>query len=149
MIEIYTDGAFKKSLKQGGYGIIMIFKKKKYIKEFSEGFKNTTNNRMELLAVIESLKKIRIYSYPIFLYSDSKYVINPINKNWLSKWKINNFVKIKNSDLWIQLIYLLPKFNIKFFWIKGHSKNIFNKRADKLAVAATKINNPKLDIKIL
>lgn len=148
MIEIYTDGAFKKSLRQGGYGIIMIFKQKKYIKEFSAGFQNTTNNRMELIAVIEALKKIKIFSYPVFLYSDSKYVINAINKNWLLKWQKNNFIKIKNSDLWLQLIYLLPKFKIKFIWIKGHSHNIFNKRADQLAVKACIQKQYKLDIQL-
>lgn len=145
MIEIYTDGSSKGNPGKGGYGIIILFKKSNYLKEFSEGFRNTTNNRMELFAVIEALKKIKSYSYLIHIYSDSKYVVNAINNNWILKWKLKNFYGVKNSDLWKSLIQLLSKFNVKFFWLKGHSNNIFNQRVDTLAVKAAQKKNLKID----
>lgn len=147
MIEIYTDGASKGNPGKGGYGVIIILKQtQQLIKEYSEGFRNTTNNRMELLAVITGLNKIKDFSHLIYLYSDSKYVIDPINKNWISKWEFKNFYGIKNPDLWQILIQLLGKFSITFIWIKGHNGNYFNERVNELAVKASEKKNLKIDL---
>lgn len=149
MIEIYTDGASKGNPGKGGYGIVMFIKDQpEYKKEFSEGYRLTTNNRMELLAVIQSLKMIKDNSCTINLYSDSKYVVESINKNWAIKWELKNYVGVKNSDLWIILLKLIPSYNINFFWIKGHFGNIYNERADELAVKAYEYEADQLNIDI-
>ena len=138
-IIIYTDGAAKGNPGNGGYGVVM--KYGTYRKELSEGFRNTTNNRMELLAVIISLKNIKI-KCPVEVYSDSKYVIDSISKGWLFRWVKKSFKGKKNKDLWEQYLSLHYKFDIKYFWVKGHANNIENERCDELAVAAAEGNGP-------
>ena len=132
-IIIYTDGAAKGNPGNGGYGIVM--KCGTYRKEFSEGFRKTTNNRMELLAVIIALENIK-RALPVEVYSDSKYVVDSISKGWLFGWVKKDFKGKKNKDLWVRYLNLHYKFDIKYFWVKGHANNIENERCDELAVAA-------------
>ncbi|NUM30697.1 MAG: ribonuclease HI [Bacteroidetes bacterium] len=131
---IYTDGSSRGNPGNGGYGAVLIYGK--HIKEISEGFKHTTNNRMELMAVIESLKALKMENLEIDIYTDSKYVMDAFEKNWIKKWKTTSFTKIKNPDLWKVLIDLYEKHNIKFHWVKGHSGNNYNELCDKLATTA-------------
>lgn len=134
IITIYTDGACSGNPGKGGYGAVMLFKGKK--KELSEAFELTTNNRMELLAVITSLEKIKTNQYPIQCFTDSKYVCDAINKGWLASWQKKNFKGKKNIDLWKMIIPLLSNFNVEFIWVKGHAGNALNERCDELAVGA-------------
>ena len=137
-IKIYTDGSSRGNPGPGGYGIIMEECKSGFIKEFSKGFKQTTNNRMELLAVIDSLKKLKKESLSITIYTDSKYVVNPVEKQWLHSWKKTGFKNKKNVDLWLELLPLLKKHKVQFKWIKGHNDHPQNERCDKLAFSASK-----------
>lgn len=133
-IEIYTDGAAKGNPGPGGYGAILRFKGKE--KELSEGFRNTTNNRMELLAVIVALEAINTDKYPIEIYSDSKYVVDAVEKGWVFNWQKKGFKGKKNIDLWQRYLGLHKTLKIKFFWVKGHAGHPENERCDQLAVAA-------------
>ena len=137
-IIIYTDGSSRGNPGPGGYGIIMEECKSGFIKEFSKGFKLTTNNRMELLAVVDSLKKLKKEGLAITIYTDSKYVVNPVEKQWLESWKKTAFKNKKNVDLWLELIPLLEKHKVQFKWIKGHNDHPQNERCDKLAFSASK-----------
>tara|TARA_B100000929_G_scaffold110277_1_gene87387 strand:+ start:142 stop:618 length:477 start_codon:yes stop_codon:yes gene_type:complete len=137
-IHIYTDGSSRGNPGPGGYGIVMEQKTTKYFKEFSEGFKMTTNNRMELLAVIEALKKLKRERLQVTIYTDSKYVSDAVEKKWVFAWEKKNFKKKKNADLWRKFLREYPKHNVKFFWIKGHSNHPQNERCDYLAVTASK-----------
>jgi ribonuclease HI len=130
-IEIYTDGSAKNNPGKGGYGIIMRYEDKE--KEYSEGFRKTTNNRMELLAVIKALEKLKRYDIPITIYSDSKYVIDSITKGWVFNWEKTNFKGKKNEDLWKRYLQLHKKFNIEYIWVKGHNNHPENERCDQLA----------------
>jgi len=132
-IIIYTDGAAKGNPGNGGYGIVM--KYGSYRKEFSEGFRKTTNNRMELLAVIIALENIK-RKCPVEVYSDSKYVVDSITKGWVFGWEKKAFKGKKNKDLWSRYLQVHKNFDIKFFWVKGHANNIENERCDELAVKA-------------
>ena len=132
MIEIYTDGSCRGNPGPGGYGVVM--KYGTYRKELSAGFKRTTNNRMELMAVIVALKHLKTNDVPITLYSDSKYVIDSINKRWVYTWEKKNFVGRKNSDLWRMFLRLNQGMNITYKWVKGHAGNTENERCDTLAV---------------
>lgn len=136
MIEIYTDGAASGNPGPGGYGVVLKFQNKR--KEISQGFRLTTNNRMELLAVIVALESIKIFEIPIVVYSDSKYVVDSINLGWVFGWIKKGFKDKANPDLWKRFLLLYPKFQIKFIWVKGHANNIENNRCDELAVAASK-----------
>ena len=136
-IIIYTDGAAKGNPGPGGYGVVMKFGS--FRKEFSQGFRKTTNNRMELLAVIVALEKIK-KALPVKIYSDSKYVIDAIQKGWLFNWQKKAFKGKKNQDLWTRYLTLHPKFQIEFQWVKGHAGNIENERCDLLAVEAAEGN---------
>lgn len=134
-ITIYTDGACSGNPGSGGYGVVLIYNNKR--KELSEGFKLTTNNRMEILAVIKGLE---ILNQPceVTLYSDSKYVVDAIEKGWVERWKSNNWKRNKkemavNIDLWEKLLQLLAIHKVKFIWVKGHANNIENERCDELA----------------
>ena len=133
-IYIYTDGAAKGNPGPGGYGVVMIFGKHR--KELSQGYQNTTNNRMELLAVIVALEALTRTEYPVKIYSDSKYVVDAINQGWLLNWQKKGFKKKKNVDLWQRFIPLQKKFNLTFHWVKGHSGHPENERCDQLAVNA-------------
>lgn len=132
MIRIYTDGAAQGNPGPGGYGTILKFNQAE--KELSEGFRLTTNNRMELLAVIKGLEAIKKEGIPVTIYSDSKYVVDSIEKGWLWSWEKKNFKDKANPDLWKMYIPLHRKFKPKFIWIKGHAGHPENERCDQLAV---------------
>ena len=117
----------------------------KYEKELSQGFKETTNNRMELLAVIAGLEALTTNNHPVAIYSDSKYVVDAINKGWLSKWVKTDFKKKKNIDLWRRFLPLQKRFNLSFHWIKGHAGHPENERCDELAVMAAEGSGLKVD----
>ncbi len=134
MIKIYTDGAAQGNPGPGGYGVIMKYKDLE--KELSEGFRLTTNNRMELLAVIKGLEAIKKEGIPVTIYSDSQYVVNSVEKGWIWGWVKKNFKDKANADLWKLYIPLHQKFNPKFVWIRGHAGHVENERCDRLAVAA-------------
>ncbi len=136
IIQIYTDGACSGNPGTGGYGIVMKFNGRQ--KTISEGFRLTTNNRMELLAVIVALEKVTVDNYPIEIYSDSKYVIDSITKGWVNSWVTKpNFGGKKNEDLWRRFLEVSKKFNITYHWIKGHNGHIENELCDKLAVESS------------
>ena len=134
MITLYTDGAAKGNPGPGGYGVVLKFGKHR--KELSEGFANTTNNRMELLAVIVGLQALLTDEHPVTVYSDSKYVVDAINKGWLNNWVKKGFKGKKNVDLWQRLLPLLKKYRVTFQWVKGHAGIPENERCDQLAVEA-------------
>lgn len=139
-VTIYTDGASRGNPGPGGYGVVLLYTDKdgKVIrKEMKEAFLSTTNNRMELMGAIVALKELKM-PCEVELYSDSKYVVDAFNKNWIENWKRKDFRKgkvdeVKNIDLWQELIELTNKHNVKFNWVKGHNDNIENERCDKLA----------------
>lgn len=131
MINIYTDGSSRGNPGPGGYGIVMLYKGQR--KELSQGYRLTTNNRMELMAVIKALEALKNDKIDITIYSDSKYVVESIEKGWIWNWEKKNFKKKLNSDLWKIFIPLHKKFKIKFKWIKGHSGDVENERCDELA----------------
>ena len=134
-IEIFTDGSSKGNPGPGGYGIVMRYGDK--VKEYSEGFRRTTNNRMELLAVIKALEKLKRYDIPVIVYSDSKYVIDSIEKGWVFNWVKIGFRGKKNEDLWRRYLDLHSKFTIEYSWVKGHAGHPENERCDVLATSAT------------
>ena len=134
-IEIFTDGSAKNNPGRGGYGIVMRYGNK--VKEYSEGFRRTTNNRMELLAVIKGLEKLKRYDIPVIVYSDSKYVIDSITKGWVFNWAKAGFRGKKNEDLWRRYLDLHSKFDIEYSWVKGHAGHPENERCDALATSAT------------
>lgn len=142
-IQIFTDGAAKGNPGNGGYGTILRFQGKE--KELSQGFRRTTNNRMELLAVIVALEALKTNKHPITVYSDSKYVVDAIEKGWLFGWEKKGFKKKKNVDLWKRYLPLHRKFNPKYKWVKGHSGHTENERCDQLAVDAAEGNNLLID----
>lgn len=143
MIVVYTDGAAKGNPGPGGYGVVMKFKDLR--KELSEGFRLTTNNRMELLAVIRALEAMKKENMNIVIYSDSKYVVDAVEKGWLTSWIKKGFKGKKNADLWMKYANLAKKQNVKFQWVKGHDGNVENERCDRLAVAAAEGANLKVD----
>jgi ribonuclease HI len=139
MIRIYTDGAAQGNPGPGGYGAIMRYGE--HEKELSQGFRLTTNNRMELMAVIVGLENIKKAGIPVTVYSDSKYVVDAIEKGWLWGWEKKNFKDKANEDLWRRYIPLHMKFKPRFVWIRGHAGHPENERCDRLAVkAATGFN---------
>jgi len=140
-IEIHTDGACSGNPGPGGYGIVM--KYGKHQKELSQGFYYTTNNRMELLAVIIALEEIKNQRLPILVITDSKYVMNAVEKRWLFEWEKKNFKGKKNADLWKRFIKIYARLQVKFSWVKGHAGNPMNERCDKLAVSASKLPTQK------
>ena len=146
-VVMYTDGACSGNPGPGGYGTILISGKNR--KELSAGFRKTTNNRMELLAVIVGLQALK-RSCKVELFSDSKYVVDAINKGWARRWKANNWKRNKkekalNIDLWKQLLPLLEEHEVKLTWVKGHSTDKENNRADRLAVEASRKPNLPAD----
>ena len=138
-IRIFTDGSARGNPGPGGYGIVLKFNGKE--KEISGGFKLTTNNRMELLALIIALENLKSKSYPIEVYSDSKYVIDSITKRWVDNWKLKQFKGKKNKDLWLRYLAVQNNLNLTFHWVKGHAGHPENERCDELAVAAACSNN--------
>ncbi|MGK7391585.1 MAG: ribonuclease HI [Candidatus Cyclobacteriaceae bacterium M2_1C_046] len=134
MITIFTDGAAKGNPGPGGYGVVLLYKQLR--KELSEGFRLTTNNRMELLAVIKGLEALKKEGSLVTIYSDSKYVVEAVEKGWIWNWQKKGFKKIKNVDLWQRFIPLFRKHKVKFVWVKGHAGIPENERCDQLAVEA-------------
>lgn len=133
-IYIFTDGASSGNPGPGGYGVVM--KCGPIVKELSGGFACTTNNRMELLAVIVALESVRWQNAEIHVTSDSSYVVNAINENWIEGWKRRGFAKVKNADLWLRFLQVYGRHRVAFHWIKGHAGHPENERCDALAVAA-------------
>ncbi len=143
MIELFTDGAAKGNPGPGGYGVIL--RSERHYKELSGGFACTTNNRMELLAVITGLEAIKKAGAEVMVYSDSSYVCDAINKGWLFGWERRNFDKKKNPDLWKRFLVVFRRHKVKFNWIKGHAGHPENERCDKLAVEASLKPNLPVD----
>lgn len=134
-ITLYTDGAARGNPGRGGYGVVLMYGSHR--KELSKGFKHTTNNRMELWAIIAGLEAITKRHIPVTVYSDSKYVIDSVTKGWLETWIRTDFKGgKKNSDLWKKFYKLSKEFSLKFVWVKGHADNPYNNRCDELATAA-------------
>lgn len=134
-IIIYTDGSSRGNPGRGGYGTILMFGHHK--KELSQGFQRTTNNRMELMAVIAGLNEIKKKELPVTIYSDSQYVVKAVNEGWLRNWIATDFKGgKKNKDLWREYYHLSEHFKIKMVWVKGHASNPYNNRCDELATAA-------------
>ncbi len=133
-IILYTDGASSGNPGPGGYGAIL--RCGSYEKELSGGFARTTNNRMELMAVIMGLEAVRWDNADINVFSDSTYVVKAVNEGWLMKWERTGFKKAKNADLWQRFLRVYRRHNVKFTWVKGHADNPLNERCDRLAVAA-------------
>ncbi|MBM3919355.1 MAG: ribonuclease HI [Sphingomonadales bacterium] len=131
---IYTDGAAKGNPGPGGYGVVLM--SGTYRMELSAGYQHTTNNRMELMAVLAGLKALKGTGHQVWVYSDSRYVVNAINQNWLKGWAKKGFKNVKNPDLWKELIPLLRLWSPRFVWVKGHADNIHNNRCDQLATQA-------------
>ncbi len=133
-IIVYTDGSSRGNPGPGGLGVIM--KSGKLRKEISQGFRLTTNNRMELMAVIVALEAIKSDGYEIIIHSDSKYVVDAVREGWVWAWEKKGFKNKKNPDLWKRFLPLFRKYKIKFKWVKGHAGNPENERCDELAVKA-------------
>ncbi len=147
-VTIYTDGSSKGNPGPGGYGVVLLYKDNR--KELSNGFKRTTNNRMELLAVAEGLKALKC-PCNVNLYSDSKYVVDAFNQGWLKLWQTNGWKKkdkkpVLNMDLWKKVIKLTNVHKVTFIWVKGHSDNIENENCDLLAVKAAGREDLPIDI---
>ncbi len=134
-IIIYTDGAASGNPGPGGYGVVLI--SGPYRKEISQGYKKTTNNRMELLAVIIGLEALKFKNCNVTIYSDSKYVVDAVENGWIFEWEKIRFKKKKNPDLWIRFLKVYRSHKVKFIWIKGHADNKENEICDKLAVKAS------------
>ena len=134
IIRIYTDGASSGNPGPGGYGAILSYGGK--YKELAKGFRMTTNNSMELLAVIEALRAIKNPEIPVEIFSDSQYVVNAIEKKWVFGWQKKGFAGKKNKDLWIEFLKLYPQFKIRVNWVRGHNGHPENERCDLLATTA-------------
>ena len=134
-ITIYTDGAARGNPGPGGYGIVLL--SGEFRKEMSEGYRHTTNNRMELLAVIVALETLKIEGSEVTIYTDSKYVADAVTKGWVYDWVKKRFKGKKNPDLWLRFLEIYKKHVVKFVWVKGHANNPLNERCDELAVAAS------------
>ncbi|MFZ2338184.1 MAG: ribonuclease HI [Bacteroidales bacterium] len=133
-ITIYTDGAASGNPGPGGYGVVLICGRHRL--EKSEGFRLTTNNRMELMAVIVGLEALKIPGSKVVIFTDSKYVADSVEKGWVFQWEAKGFKKKKNPDLWIRFLDVYRKHKVRFVWIKGHASNPENEICDRLAVEA-------------
>jgi len=142
-ITVYTDGSAKGNPGNGGYGVVMI--SGQHRKELKQGFNLTTNNRMELLAVIVALENIKTKNSVVTVYSDSKYVVDAVEKKWVFGWEKKNFNKKKNPDLWIRFLKIYRKQKVGFIWVKGHADNKENEKCDALAVQAADGKNLQPD----
>ena len=134
-IVIYTDGAARGNPGPGGLGVVLQYGNHR--KELSEGYRMTTNNRMELLAVIRGLEALKRKDLKVKIYTDSRYVADAVNKGWVFQWEAKRFKKKKNGDLWIQFLELYRKISVTFVWVKGHASIPENERCDRLAVEAS------------
>lgn len=133
-ITIYTDGAASGNPGRGGYGVVLM--SGRYRKELSAGYTHTTNNRMELMAVIAGLEALKFPGSDVTVYSDSKYVVDAVEKGWVFNWERKGFKGKKNPDLWKRFLVVYRRHNVRFVWVKGHAGNPENERCDCLAVAA-------------
>ena len=134
MIKIFTDGSARGNPGPGGYGVVLI--KGDHRKELSEGYRHTTNNRMELLSVVVALEALKNDGEHVTIYSDSKYVVDSGEKKWVFGWEKKNFKDKKNPDLWKRFLQIFRKHQVKFVWIKGHNNHPYNERCDVLATNA-------------
>ncbi|NNC95375.1 MAG: ribonuclease HI [Chitinophagales bacterium] len=134
MIEIYTDGSSRGNPGPGGFGTILKYKTVE--KEISGGFRLTTNNRMELLAVIVGLEALKRKDLKVKVYSDSRYIVDAVTKGWVFGWEKKNFKNKKNPDLWKRFLAIYRQHDVSFHWIKGHNDHYYNERCDVLAVNA-------------
>ncbi len=135
VVSVYTDGAARGNPGPGGYGVVML--SGPHRKELSEGYRLTTNNRMELLAVIAALETLRIEGSEVTVYTDSRYVADAVSKGWLFTWVNRRFRGKKNPDLWLRFLEVYPKHKVRFVWLKGHNAHPLNEYCDRLAVAAS------------
>ena len=142
-ITVFTDGAAKGNPGNGGYGVVML--SGNFKKELSEGFRLTTNNRMELLSVIVAIESIKKPGNKVSVFSDSKYVVDSVENGWVFGWQKKGFKGKKNIDLWKRFLKVYPTQNIKFHWVKGHAGNELNERCDQLAVKAAEGDNLLID----
>lgn len=138
-ITIYTDGAARGNPGPGGYGIVLL--SGKHRKELSAGYRKTTNNRMELMAVIVALEALKIPGSDVTIYTDSKYVADAVEKGWVFNWVKKGFKGKKNADLWTRFLEVYKKHLVRFVWVKGHASDPLNERCDKLAVKASMLPN--------
>lgn len=143
MIQIFTDGSSRGNPGPGGYGTILRYKQ--HEKELTAGFRLTTNNRMELLAVIVGLEAIKTKNIPVTIYSDSKYVVDAVEKKWVYGWQKKDFAGKANGDLWARFLRVFPNHQVKFVWIKGHAGHPENERCDVLAVQSALSPNLLID----
>ena len=142
-VTIYTDGAARGNPGPGGYGVVLM--SGRHRKELSGGYRFTTNNRMELLAVIKGLEALKISGSRVTIYTDSKYVAEAVTKGWVFRWEQKGFKKKKNPDLWKRFLELYRQHKVKLIWVKGHNNIRENERCDRLAVEASHGKNLKED----
>jgi ribonuclease HI len=142
-ITMYTDGAATGNPGPGGYGTVLMAGK--HYKELSGGFKKTTNNRMELLAVIIGLESLKSNGCTVTIYSDSKYVVDSVEKRWVHGWVTKGFKGKKNKDLWLRYLKIAAQHTVKFVWVKGHAGNHYNEICDQLAVKASQQKELPID----
>ena len=133
-ITIYSDGAAQGNPGRGGYGVVLL--SGPHRKELAAGFRLTTNNRMELMAVCVALEALKFEGSNVTLYSDSKYVVEAVNQRWVFGWERKGFSGKKNPDLWMRFLRVYRRHNVRFVWVKGHASTVENNRCDELAVAA-------------
>jgi ribonuclease HI len=145
-VHIYTDGSAKGNPGPGGYGVVMEKVGSDYKREFYEGFRLTTNNRMELLAVIVGLEKLKSEGTRVLVTSDSKYVVDAVLENWVFGWEKKGFAGKKNPDLWQRFLKAYRKHKVDLFWIKGHNNHPQNERCDALAVMASTLPELSIDV---
>ena len=142
-INLYTDGSAKGNPGKGGYGIVL--KAGNHYKEISQGYRHTTNNRMELLAVIVGLEHLKSNKSDVVVFSDSKYVVDSVEKKWVFQWQKKGFKGKKNADLWKRFLLIYQKHNVSFQWIKGHAGHLENEKCDLLAVEASDFKELLID----
>ena len=144
MVNLYTDGSAKGNPGPGGYGLVLLSGSLR--KEVSAGYRLTTNNRMELLSVIVGLESLKKGKTVVTVYSDSKYVVDAVEKKWVFAWEKKKFDKKKNPDLWIRFLKIYRKHTVNFVWVKGHANIKENERCDELAVKAAESDDLKIDV---
>lgn len=145
-VHIYTDGAAKGNPGPAGYGVVMEMVGTPYKREFYEGFRKSTNNRMELLAVIVGLEKLKNLKTKVLVVSDSKYVVDAVEKRWVFQWEKKNFAGKKNPDLWMRFLKAYRNHKVDFQWVKGHNNHPQNERCDELAVMASQQEKLSVDV---
>lgn len=148
MIKIYTDGSYKPSTRQGGYASIILNDNDEVVKVLQQGYINTTNNRMELLGVLNGLEYFKTPK-EITIFSDSSYVVNSISNGYVERWISDNDDSKKNMDLWSKILALTKFHKVSFIWVKGHNDNEWNELADTYANISAIVENPKIDLEKL